>query len=158
MGSNPTGEFFKSVMERKRLQEIEYIRNADGNLLTGVELETFLTDHYRTQFSNNLIIEDDSNNYLRDLPKMSQEDQNDLMEEYSYEEIKLSVMSLKRNTAPGLDGLTAEFYQHFESLLMPDLLEVFNTTSSSDSNFPISWTKQVIKLIPKTGDRYDINN
>lgn len=157
-GTNPTGEFFKSVMERKRLQEIEYIRDTNGTLLTGRELENFLTNHYKAQFSDNLNVNLENTNYLAAIPKLTEEDQNDLEGEYSPEEIKISVMSLKRNTAPGLDGLTAEFYQFFQQLLMPDLLEIFNKTSTDDTPFPVTWTKQVIKLIPKPGDIYDINN
>lgn len=82
-------------MERERLQEIEYIRDTNGILLTGRQLETFLTNHYTTQFSDNLNVQADTTNYLTEIPKLSDVDQNDLEREYLYDEIKISVMSLK---------------------------------------------------------------
>lgn len=156
-GNNPSGAFFKSIVERKPVTEIEYIKDANGTLLCGMELEKFLRNFYHLQYSDNLRLSNDIT-YLEQIPKLSDEDNLYMSEEYVIEEIITSVKSLSRNTAPGLDGLTSEFYQHFRDLLMPDLLRVFVLTCNTPENFPLSWTTQVIKLIPKPGDSTDINN
>lgn len=157
IGTNPTREFFKSIIERKQLKELEYVKDNNGELLTGKDLESYVTNYFTHQFSDNLNTVNDIN-YLRDMPSLSEIDKSSMDGDYSLQEILASVNSLNRNTAPGLDGLTSEFYIHFKRLLMPDLLEVFNSTYNTNRSFPMSWTRQVIKLIPKAGDNQNITN
>lgn len=95
----------------------------------------------------------ENENYLLDIPKISEFDFQYLENPFTVEEIKESIKTLTKNTSPGMDGLTSEFYQHFMNLFSDDLIEVFRT----DTNYPNSWTTQVIKLLPKAGNKHDIN-
>ncbi|KAI3367040.1 hypothetical protein L3Q82_009670 [Scortum barcoo] len=59
--------------------------------------------------------------------------------------------------APGIDGLTVEFYKAFWDILAGDLLEVFNESLAS-SSLPLSCRRAVITLLPKKGNLQDIKN
>ena len=47
--------------------------------------------------------------------------------EISLDEIIEAINSQKNNKSPGNDGLTAEFYEHFSSDIVPMLLDVYNS-------------------------------
>lgn len=152
IGSIPSKIFFKSIVERKKSVEIEYIEQ-NNVLLSGKNLDNFLRVHYEGLFSDDLnTIE--NQDYLLDIPKISEDDFEYLESPFTLDEIKLSIKTLSRNTSPGMDGLTSEFYLHFINLFSDDLMEVFQ----SGTNFPNSWTTQIIKLLPKTGNKHNINN
>lgn len=67
-------------------------------------------------------------------------------------DIMESIMNLPRNTSPGIDGFTPEFYIHFRNLIAPDIAEVFNSSGSANKKCPPNWTKIALKMIPKTGN------
>ena len=49
-----------------------------------------------------------------------------LTREFSLDEIKVAVFQISHNKSPGLDGFTAEFYQHFWDLIKDDLILMFD--------------------------------
>eukprot|EP00965_Chrysotila_dentata_P141827 4687748-Pleurochrysis_carterae.AAC.1 len=49
------------------------------------------------------------------------------------EEVRASIRAMCKNKSPGSDGLTAEFYQTFESLTAPLLHEVFMEMTECNS-------------------------
>ena len=48
-----------------------------------------------------------------DVPQVSEEENEVLVAPFSEEEVKLAVLDMKQNKAPGPDGFPAEFYQFF---------------------------------------------
>lgn len=64
---------------------------------------------------------------------------------------------MKRNKAPGLDGLPAEFYLRFWDVVGADLVAVLNDCFSSGS-LSLSQRRGVISLSFKKGDRLDPKN
>jgi len=48
-----------------------------------------------------------------DVPQVSEEENEVLVAPFSEEEVKLAVLDMKQNKAPGPDGFPAEFYQIF---------------------------------------------
>lgn len=155
--SKPTKNFFQNMMDRKQTIELDQIQLQTGEILTGSILESYLREYYQEQFApNNTSNESDA--FFNEIPKLNENDKLSLEDQYTFAEFKLSTETMARNTAPGMDGLTPEFYNHFKSLIVPDLLEVFNSTHINNEPFPSSWTTQVLKLIPKTGNNKDINN
>ena len=50
---------------------------------------------------------------------LSEEERNKLDEEFTAEELGLSMKDLKKNKSPGSDGLTKEFYDFFWDMLCP---------------------------------------
>ena len=64
---------------------------------------------------------------------------------------------MKRNKAPGLDGLTFEFYKQFWPHIGPLLIDVFNE-SYDLKHLPESLRIAVMALIFKKGDMEDLEN
>ncbi|KAJ4946631.1 hypothetical protein JOQ06_024294, partial [Pogonophryne albipinna] len=59
--------------------------------------------------------------------------------------------------APGIDGLSVEFYKAYWDVLSHDLLDVFNESLASGP-MPMTCRRAVITLLPKKGNLQDIEN
>ena len=57
-----------------------------------------------------------------------------LNSEYTKEEIRDTIVSMKNFSSPGPDGLTYEFYKKFETLISPILLKVANEINSRENS------------------------
>jgi hypothetical protein len=55
------------------------------------------------------------------MPQFEELDREELTKSFSMEELKQVVFSLKHNSAPGRNGITDEFYQHFGEVIKYDL-------------------------------------
>ena len=74
----------------------------------------------------------------------------------SLNEVKQSVFSLKLNSTPGLDAITAEYLRQFFDLL-EKLLFSFFSACIHFRYFPSAWKKSLVIIIPKIGkDNYDL--
>ena len=82
-------------------------------------------------------------------PRFVEEDDNEnLMEEVSMEELKEVIHSFQHDKSPGPDGWTIEFYSGFFKLIGEDLLEVVEESRRTGViHAPINAT--FIALIPK---------
>jgi hypothetical protein len=71
-----------------------------------------------------------------------------LTSEFSEQEIKEAVFSMKPNKAPGPDGFPAEFYQQFWETIKGDLMQMFQDLDKGE--LPLcSLNFGIITLIPK---------
>lgn len=73
-----------------------------------------------------------------------------LNSEFSVEEVKQAINSLKSNKAPGPDGFSGELYKRFNETLSPYLHKVF-TQAYTDCALPPTLTKAVNTVIHKKG-------
>ena len=121
------------------------------------EIKSHVREFYRTLYSNVPTDESARDALFSDLPKLDPQDSEDLDNLLTPDELDLAVKQLSNNKAPGLDGLSCEFFQHFWPLLKNDLLSVFNHAITS-GNLPQSFQRSIISLIPKKGDLSDIAN
>jgi hypothetical protein len=97
-------------------------------------------------------------NILNNLPKISLEANNKLLQPITSEEIQIFLSKLPNNKSPGTDGISYEFYKSFSPLLLPHLTLLFNNCLTL-STFPPSWKTSNITLIPKkTEDKTLIQN
>ena len=73
------------------------------------------------------------------------------------EELHAALQGMQGRKAPGIDGLTVEFYKTFWQILAPDFLDVLNESLTSGS-LPLSCRRAVVTLLPKKGNLQEIKN
>ena len=82
------------------------------------------------------------------LPKLKQEEIENLNRPITNMEIKTVIRNLPTNKSPGPDGFTGEFYQKFREELSPILLQFFQKLAEK-GKLPNSFSEDAIILIPK---------
>ena len=83
-----------------------------------------------------------------DLPKLNQEETENLNRPITSLEIGTIIRNLPANKSPAPDGFTAEFYQKFREELTPILLKLFEKIAER-GQLPNSFYEATITLIPK---------
>ncbi|KAI3355571.1 hypothetical protein L3Q82_018403, partial [Scortum barcoo] len=91
------------------------------------------------------------------LPQVSTETNSRLAEPLRLCELQAALQSMQGQRAPGIDGLTVEFYKAFWDILAADILDVFNESLTYGS-MPVSCRRAVLTLLPKKGNLQDIKN
>ena len=82
------------------------------------------------------------------LPKLNQEEIENLNRSITSMEIKTEIRNLPTNESPGPDGFTGEFYQKFREELTPILLKLFQKITE-EGKLLNSFYEDTITLIPK---------
>ena len=82
------------------------------------------------------------------LPKLNQEEIENLNRSITSMGIKAVIKSLPRSKSPEPDGFTGEFYQKFREELTPVLLTLFQKIAE-EGKLPNSFCEATITLIPK---------
>ena len=95
--------------------------------------------------------------FFSELPQISEESNSQLAAPLRMEELLAALQGMQGRRAPGIDGLTPEFYKAYWGILAQDILQVFNECLASGS-MPVSCRRAVLTLLPKKGNLQDIKN
>ncbi|KAJ3585369.1 hypothetical protein NHX12_014090 [Muraenolepis orangiensis] len=98
-----------------------------------------------------------SEGFWNGLPQVSEEANSQLEGPLTIQELQTALQGMQGRRAPGIDGLSVEFYRAYWDVLSNDLLDVFNESLASGS-MPVSCRRAVITLLPKKGNLQDIKN
>lgn len=160
-GERSTSYFLRLENHRQTYNTIDRLENSEGRKLEKDEdilneASKFYSSLYKSTMPNVEAID----KYLKETSfktVLSNADSNVCEGKITLEECTQVVNKLKINKSPGLDGLTAEFYQTFWPNIGQIMVRVYNE-SFDDEILCTSQRMSVLSLIFKKGDREKLAN
>jgi hypothetical protein len=140
---------------KKRRVNILSLVHEENIVSADDDINKVATDFYKDLFGPSPMSSINMSNFH--MNSLSEEDRILLTAPFSIEEIKLVVFSLKHNSAPGPDGIPAEFFQDFWDLIHIELWNLFKdfydgVLDIKRLNFGL------VTLIPKVDNPTDMRN
>ena len=114
------------------------------------EIQNTIRSFYKRQYSRKLENLNEMDKFLDryQVPKLNQDQLNDLNSPISPKEIEAVINSLPTKKISGPDGFNSEFYQNFTEDLIPVLHKLFHKIEV-EGTLPNSFYEATITLIPK---------
>ena len=109
-----------------------------------------IREYYEQLYANKFDNLEEMDNFLESysLPKLSQEETDQLNRPVTRNEIEEVIKTLPTNKSPGPVGFTGKFYQTYKEDLVPILLKLFQKVEEEDI-LPKTFYDATITLIPK---------
>jgi hypothetical protein len=152
-GDENTKYFHLKANGNRRCLRIHALYDNDRLVENEEEINKLATDFYKNLFgpSNNSTIHMNDMN----MKKLSAEDRESLTIPFSFEEIHKVVFDLKHNSAPGPDGLPAEFFQDFWDIIKKEIWNLCDDFSKGILDIE-RLNYGLITLIPKVDNAMEI--
>lgn len=149
-GEKSTKYFFDMEKERAKLKQISHIKLNDGTIVDSRdEVCQEVTDFYAQLYTEDPIVEDVADEIVNLISGRLDDDDHESMDGFITEQEALKMFqNMENNKAPGLDGLTKEFYIQMWQTIGQDLVEVYNNIYLS-GHMPNSMTEGLVTLIYK---------
>jgi hypothetical protein len=140
---------------KKRRVKILSLVHEENIVSSDDDINKVATDFYKDLFGPSPVSSINMSSFHMNM--LSEEDRILLTAPFTIEEIKLVVFSLKHNSAPGPDGIPAEFFQDFWELIHIELWNLFKdfydgVLDIKRLNFGL------VTLIPKVDNPTDMRN
>eukprot|EP00253_Pinus_taeda_P023063 PITA_23063 len=160
-GEKNTNFFHKTTVQRRMINQISYVNNEQGaKIETHEEIEHEFLNYFKQMNQEpNINITEAIDNIIRHITRIITEDHNTLLlKPISLQEVESAVNQLKAGKAPGPDGFTSNFLQHFWDLIKWEVWQVVEESRTLQWMYP-GMNATFIALIPKveesnTPDKY----
>ncbi|KAK0138455.1 Transposon TX1 uncharacterized protein [Merluccius polli] len=154
----PTSFFFGLEKKQNQSRSIHSLLSDDGQELTEPsQIRKRAVDFYSALYRSEYKEHEKYAVFCDNLPQVSIRSNANLGKPLSLQELHSALMNMQGGKAPGIDGLTVEFYKAFWDVIGEDLMAVLNE-SLAVGLLPLSCRRAVITLLPKKGNLQDIKN
>ena len=159
-GETNSAYFLNLEKSRQAFNNIQSLKYKEKTSQNDTGILEICKDFYNNLYTSRDIPETLIKKYMSkiSIPRKLTKEQIDICEgEIKASECNNVVRDLKKNKSPGLDGLTAEFYQQFWPEIKDIVIKAFNESYDLGS-LPESMRVAVMTLIFKKGDTEDLEN
>ena len=137
------------IKKNREKTQINRIRNEKEVTTDTAEIQRIMRDYYKQLYANkNNLEEMDKFLENNNLPRLNQEEIENINRPIISTEIEIVIKNLPTNKSPGPDGFIGEFYQTFTGELTAILLKLFQNIVEGGT-LPNSFYEATITLIPK---------
>ena len=156
-GEKPTKYFFNLEKKNYDRKIIKELKDENDKIITNFkDVNRRIEDRFSKILSSKIAENENVqrlnfNQFVKDveIPKLTNEEQTEMENDISTEEIKKVVTLFQKNKTPGDDGFSVEFYEAFIDLLGGNLLDCYNE-AFHENQLSISQRRGIISLIPKS--------
>ncbi|KAL6088170.1 hypothetical protein STEG23_018085 [Scotinomys teguina] len=142
---------YRLTKRQRESIQINKIRNEIGDITTdNEEIQRIIRSYFKNLYSTKLENLEETDKFLdrHHIPKLDQDQIDNLNRPITPEEIETVIKSLPTKKSSGPDGFSVEFYQIFKEELIPILFKLFHTIET-EGTLPNSFYEVTVTLIPK---------
>ena len=139
------------INKKREKTQINRIKTEKREVTTDIaEIQRIMRGYYKQLYANKMDNLEEMDTFLEEhnLPKLNQEEIENINRQITSTEIETVIKNLLTNKSPGPDGFTGKFYQTFREELTPILLKLFQNIAEGGT-LPNTFYEATITLIPK---------